>query len=1052
MRLYFTLMSTLCFMLFSYSSNIFAANHDPEPADFTPGGCEIAGELLVHDANCRGSDDGLLIVNMTEGEAPFTYHWSVEAPTDFDILIDLPPGDYSVTVTDAADCSIVFSGSITEPDILFASASATNISEPGENDGAAFATPIGGTPPFTYQWDDPNNSTIPNINNLSVGTYTVTVTDANECTSVQTVTVNPSTCGLMVTNTLSQISCFGECDGSTVALVGGGDGPYAFEWNTGAITSQISGLCEGIYTVTVTDDDGCINHSSVIVVEPDLLEVEKTVHIDLGCFGTDDGVLAVEPIGGTAPFDYQWSNGANTSMISSLPAGNYSVTVTDDGGCTASLSAVVTQAPLLELSVENTTAVDCSGASSGAAAVSATGGTGNYVYEWSNGMTGNAVDGLPAGVYAATVTDASNCTATVNVLITEPAQLTVVLDQDNDISCFGADDGSIAVDVSGGTLGYDYVWSNGATTEDLSNLPPGTYELMVTDANNCTETISAEITEPAALSLALDDLQNVSCFGVGDGSISVLTSGGTAPLSAAWSNGQTGNAVENLVPGMYQVTLTDANGCSEQLGGMITQPEPLELFATVTNVDCPSSTQGSIAVSSEGGTAPYTYLWSNGSNVNPIFSLTAGNYSVTVTDDNNCEESATVIITSLDDQPPVVFTNDVNMFLNDEGTATLSLGQVNNGSFDNCGIASMTLSQSEFDCTHVGSNTVSLIVTDQAGNSAEETFEVMISDLIAPEMTCPDDILVPACEATLDYPMPIVNDNCADVIDPVLTAGLPPGATFPEGLTVVAYSFTDGGNNSAICSFEVTVKPALEVEETVTHVTCNGDADGAISVVASSGTPDYTLAWEDGFEGTEVSNLAAGIYNLTVTDADNCDEVLNIEVMEPNPVGFEINLLVNETEGFANGLIDITPTGGVGPYIFKWSLNGEFFSDQGDISGLAAGEYTLDITDANGCLYSSDPIVIENLSNTQDIMLDTGFELMPNPSRGFIRLTFDQPLEGAGLLSVWDILGQKVIEGIDVMQGAEEMPLDCSGFSNGTYFVRLDTENGSYLRKMVVSK
>ncbi|KAA3622519.1 MAG: HYR domain-containing protein, partial [Bacteroidetes bacterium] len=422
------------------------------------------------------------------------------------------------------------------------------------------------------------------------------------------------------------------------------------------------------------------------------------------------------------------------------------------------------------------------------------------------------------------------------------------------------------------------------------------------------------------------------------------------------------------------------------------------------------------------------------------------------TDDNNCQESARVIISSLDDVPPVVFVNDVNLFLGDDGTVSLSLGQVNNGSFDNCGIASMSLSQDEFDCTHVGSNTVTLTVTDQAGNSAEETLQVMISDLIAPEMTCPEDIVVPACEAALDYPMPIVNDNCADVIDPVLTSGLPPGATFPEGLTVVSYSFTDGGNNSAICSFEVTVKPALAVEETVTHVTCNGDTDGAISVVASSGTPDYTFTWADGFSGTDVANLAAGIYNLTVTDADNCDEVLNIEVLQPDPVNFEINLLVNETEGFSNGLIDITPTGGTAPYSFKWTLNGEFFAETGDISGLAAGEYAVQIVDANNCSFQSDPIIIENLTGTEDILVDAGFEIMPNPTSGMIRITFDEPLDGEGLISVWDILGQKVLEGVELIQGTQEVPLDCTGFSNGTYFVRLDTDGGIFLRKMIVNR
>lgn len=1051
MRLIFTLMSTLC-LFFLFNSQVFAADHSHPLSKSDEVECEIAGELLVHNVSCKGNDNGILIVNMTGGTPPFSYNWSTGVPSDFDILIDLAPGDYAVTVTDADDCTLEFTATVSEPDFLFASASASNETAPGANNGSAFATPFGGTTPYTYQWDDPDNSTIPNISNLPVGDYTVTVTDANECISIQTVTVNAFGCTLNVTSSATQISCFGECDGHTGVIFGGGTAPFVIDWSTGSHASNLSNLCEGVYTVTVTDVNGCTNQNTVVIHEPDVLEVNLQNLLNLGCFGTDDGSISVQPVGGTTPYNYLWSNGQTTGTINSLGIGNYTVTVTDARGCTASLSAEITQAPLLELSVDNSQNVDCSGAATGAASVSAFGGTGNYVYNWSNGMQGSAAQGLVAGTYTVTVTDASNCTAEVNITITEPAPLSVILVSESDVSCFGAADGSAAVAVSGGTLDYNYSWSNGANVGTLQGLGPDTYTLTVSDANQCAETISVEITEPPALSLTLQEIENVSCFGAGDGSINVAVSGGTMPLTTSWSNGEAGTAISNLSPGFYQATLTDGNGCSEILGGAITQPEVLELFVTVTNVSCPSSTQGSIAVSAQGGSPNYSYLWSNGSNVNPIFGLSAGNYMVTVTDQHNCTESAQVIISSLDDEPPVVFASDVNLFLGDDGTVTLPLGQVNNGSFDNCGIASMTLSQSEFDCTNVGMNMVTLTVTDQSGNAAQETVTVLISDLIAPEMTCPPNITVPACEATLDYPMPVVIDNCADVINPVLSAGLPPGATFPTGLTVVSYSFTDGGNNSAICSFEVTVKPALVVDYAETHVSCNGGADGTISITASSGTPDYSYSWEGGFSGADAAGLTAGIYAITVSDSDACEEILSIEILEPNVLGADVDLIVDETAGSANGSIDITPTGGTGPYTYNWSFEGEFFSESGDITGLSAGDYVVEITDANGCIFLSDVITVESLTGTRLIQLDFGFNITPNPSNGLVWMTIEPALTKNAVVSVWDVLGQKVVDGLEVSPGTAQLPLDFSGCSNGTYFIRLDGEAGSFLRKLVVNK
>lgn len=1048
----FTLLGMIgLFVLFTPSNDLFA-NSNPSPENLQELNCEIAGELSIHPT-CKDTDNGIILVNMTGGTPPFVYNWSNGAPDDFDALIELSPGDYSVTITDAEDCTLELSGTVSESTFFFANAESVNVSGPGASDGSVTANPSGGAGPYNYYWNDPGNSETATVENLPVGDYTVTVIDGSDCESIQTVRVNAADCAVNVANTVIQISCFGECDGQSGVMAGGGEGPYSYEWNTGSTASHLDNLCEGLYTVSVTDSEGCVGQNTIQIIEPDLLELEiESVH-HIGCFGVNNGSITVQPIGGTAPFNYSWSNnGGASNNIEGLAIGTYSVTVVDGGGCSASISIDITQAPELVISVENNNPVDCYGAATGSAAVSASGGTGAYTFNWSNGGEGTNLEGLPAGDYTVTVTDENNCTDEISFEITEPQELTAGFLNSANVSCFGADDGFISVVTGGGTPGYAYEWSNGESDSMITGLGPDTYSLTVTDGNGCTETISMDITEPTALELTQTNLENVSCFEAGDGSIEISGSGGTMPLSFNWSNGDTGTTVDNLVPGNYTVTLADGNGCVEQLSATITEPPLLEVNTVVTNVDCPGSTQGSIAATATGGTEGYTYLWSNGSNVNPIFSLTAGDYSLTVTDANGCTVATDVTIGSLDEIAPTVFANDVNLFLGEDGTVTLPLGQVNNGSFDNCGIASMSLSITEFDCTQVGDNTVTLTVTDQSGNSSTAEVTVSVSDLIAPSMTCPENIIVPACEANVVYELPVVEDNCADAFESELVSGLPSGATFPEGLTVVSYSYTDGGNNSALCSFEVTVKPAMATEIEEQHVSCNGEHDGEISVNVTGGEPDYEYTWEGGFTGPVLESLPAGEYNLTVTDADGCANQFNFQILEPNPLSIQVDQIVDETDGQSNGSIDITPLGGTGPYTFEWLLDGEVVSTSGDLAGVPAGDYKVVVTDANGCQFTSELITVKLINGTDDVQINVGFDISPNPAGSLINLSFETEFTQLANISIWNILGQKAADGMKVSSGTRALTIDVSNLSDGTYLLRLDTKAGSYLRKFVVSR
>ena len=342
---------------------------------------------------------------------------------------------------------------------------------------------------FTYAWS--SGQVTDDVSNLAAGTYTYTVSATNGCMAVDTfIVTQPAVLNASIP--ADTITCFGDNDGSLTAITTGGVPGYGFAWNTSATASVISGLSSGNYTVTVTDANGCTTVTSQSVTEPVILTAPVTSQSDASCSGDNDGSITVSASGGTAAYAYAWApSGGTAATANGLSAGNYTVTVTDAHGCTTVTSQLVSEPSVLTATVSSQTNVTCFNANDGSISINASGGTGSYTYTWMPPVgSGATVNNLSAANYTVTITDAHGCTTVDSALITQPAE---ILPSAVAVSESMGNDGSIDLSVSGGTPGYSFSWSNGATTEDINNLPGGAYVVTITDQSGCTATFTVSV-------------------------------------------------------------------------------------------------------------------------------------------------------------------------------------------------------------------------------------------------------------------------------------------------------------------------------------------------------------------------------------------------------------------------------------------------------------------------------------------------------------------------------------------------------------------------------
>ncbi|HAA15072.1 MAG TPA: hypothetical protein DCE41_26600, partial [Cytophagales bacterium] len=737
--------------------------------DFTLSGLTISEptELTVAptpvDPTACGASDGSISLVVGGGTTPYSFLWNTGATTQN--LTGLGAGTYSVTITDSLGCTVdtaninlVEPGGIT--DVTF------DKTEPlcnGESTGSLEANPSGGTAPYTYQWFDATNTLIGTdsvLSNLAAGTYRVEVTDATLCSFSASETVNEPD-PFSITPAVTNLSSCGSDDGSITVTVTGGDGSYSYVWSSstdGSFTApdadNISSLAAGLYTVVVTDGNGCSDSLvDIQVTEPSGITLDASLVTPAGCFGEFNGAVDVSVSGGGGTLDFDWTgpNGFTSTNedIANLEAGTYILTVTDLAtGCELIESFVVTENPEIVVTPTPNNPSAC-GATDGSITLAVSGGTGPYSFLWSDGSTNQNLTGVGGGTYSVTVTDAATCSVDVlNIDLNEPGGITSLSFSRVDVNCHGDSTGSIDLTVIGGTAPFSYDWRNSSNqvvastgTEDPSALPADTYTVVVTDANSCTAMGTVTILESPDIVLA-ETVRNVSTCGLTDGRIIVEATGGAGGFTFEWKDtngvlpGETNDTLDNVGAGIYTVIVTDANLCQDSISNIIiSEPSDVTIDSSVvSDVTCFGDSNGEIALLIANGTPPYSISWTGTSQTNDtITGLTAGDYVVTITDASGCSTFQTFTVDGPEDITVTADVVDATCGL-DDGSITLTDTTGGNGGYSFFWFnADTSFSASTPNLTALAVDTYFLTMTDSLGctNSSTISFTINNDGVIA---------------------------------------------------------------------------------------------------------------------------------------------------------------------------------------------------------------------------------------------------------------------------------------------------------------------------------
>ncbi|MGP8215651.1 MAG: PKD domain-containing protein [Bacteroidia bacterium] len=603
------------------------------------------------NVTCYNDNNGTATVTVTSGTGPFTYSW---APSGGNAATasNLAPGTYTATVTNSLGCSVTSNVTITQPPQLRDSISAfTNESSCGTN-GSATVGVKGGGGIYTYSWA-PGGGNAATANNLTAGTYTVTVTDNDNCIVTANVTITkpgPLVASIAGSN---NVSCNGGSNGSVTAGITGGNSPYTYTWSNGESSAKDSLLPAGSYSVIITDATGCTITTATVITQPAALRDSMAVTIEVLCFGGNTGSVTDGTAGGTGPYNYSWNTAPAqaTQTASNLAAGSYTVDIADANGCKDSAFATITQPTPLTLAAGPFPAT-CFDSCNGLATVIPSGGTGPYTYLWSSGSTEESAKNLCAGNYSVKVTDFNGCVHDTTLTVIQPSPVSI-FDKTTTIANCNKPDGSASISDSGGTPGYTYKWSNGATTQNLTNVTPGDYCVLVIDKHGCIDTACVIVPNKPGVATQIVATTTVTCFDSANGTATDTAVGGTPPYTYKWNDGQTTSTATGLSAGIDSVVVVDANGCIDVSVATITQPPVVLASANVSSATICIGTKDTLTVGAIGGNAPYTYTWQAGNSTGtPIIVSpdTTTTYTVTTADINKCP-GAPVTVTVIVNPP-----------------------------------------------------------------------------------------------------------------------------------------------------------------------------------------------------------------------------------------------------------------------------------------------------------------------------------------------------------------------------------------------------------------
>ncbi|TAH44351.1 MAG: T9SS type A sorting domain-containing protein [Bacteroidetes bacterium] len=903
-----------------------------------PGNCNCSFAIAKQNVSCLNACDGQAVAL---GVSPYkkTYLWDTGAGTD--TLKNLCPGTYSVDFEDAIGCKRTATTSITQPALLTASATAQNATCAGGScNGTSTITVNGGTAPYSYAWS--GGQTTATVNTLCPGSHTVTITDARGC--ICSVTVNISNPGAPAVTVVSQsaVTCPGGNSGTAVVNVSGGVGPYSYQWSPfGGTSNSASGLSAGIYTLTATDQNGCQGSRSITISQPPSFS-SVTNSVSPLCFASSSGTASIQLSGGTAPYSYAWSpSGVTLANASSLPAGNYTINVTDAAGCTHSRGIVITQPSALS-NTSTVTHASCFGSSDGSAQVFVSGGVAPYSYQWTQGAgTSSAATSLAAGNYSLTITDANSCTHTNTVTVNQPSL--ILLNTSSSPAMCGGSDGTASVLASGGTGAYQYMWlPTGGTSALAQNLSAGTYTIRVTDINSCSQSAQVHVINSNGLNSVVSNKNDVSCNGGSNGSATIIASNGNPPYTYSWSpSGGTASGATGLSAGIYTVTIQDALGCINIQQVNILEPPAINFSVSTSAVSCFGGNDGSATSVVNGGTSPYSYQWlpSGGTSVSAQ-NLSAGNYSLRVTDSNACTLTQSFVL----DQPSQIqisaTSTDASCSLNN-GEITLGL----NGGVSPYSILWPVSGDTTLTLSDLFSGSYAVQITDSLNCMRAASFS--IGDTPGPGLEISSQVKV-TCNGGSDG---AVSLNTLSGTSPFNYTWSPVVSTSSSASGLFSGIYTVNVIDSIGCRDSITLlieEPApLAMILFVNDVTCAGAMNGEIFAEVGGGTLPYVYEWNPGGQSSDTAkNLGPGVYSVLVTDSNLCTATSSASITEPTALAATVISTDETCGGLCDGTAFAQLSGGTMPYRFLWC--------DGDTAAAAVnlceGMCSLTITDGNNCL------------------------------------------------------------------------------------------------------
>ena len=940
---------------------------------------------------CNGDGDGTITVSTNGGGLPpYIYHWSDDPLRTDSFATGLDPGFYQVIVNDQGTAADTVSITLTQPTALTVNLTGTDATCYDKCDGKITLTRSGGTSPYTYAWTGPDgyNSSDQNLIELCDGMYNVTVTDHHGCQNMKSKNIGqPTKIQITVTDKVNA-TCNGDCDGTIDLTVSGGSSPYTYLWSNSRTTQDLNLLCAGSYSVTVTDHSGCTeDRAGILITEPNPITIGFTSVVYNICHennGACIGEATADPSGGTPPYtDYLWKpTGQTSSHAIELCAGTHWVLVTDSHGCIDSNDVAITQPTEITLDTANQD-ISCFGLTDGIISLTPS-PPDSYTWKWEDdlGETGPVRTNLSEGWYTGIATNASWCSDTASVYISEPEVLNASIGFDS-ITCYGESDGEIRLRLATGGYGTYQFTINGGTAwqndSTFSGLPAAAYDIRIRDKTHtgCVIILNSswDLPQPAVLNATVAP-DSVTCNGESDGEITLSSpTGGSGEYDYTKDGGtnwQTSNIFSGLLPGTYDVRMRDKNhtACVVTLDATTDIYEPEVLSATVTpdSVTCNGDSDGTITISSAtGGSGHYEYSINGGTDwqAGSIFSgLTTGTYDVRMRD-----MAHTLCVITIDGslevpEPDVmsgsVGADSVTCNGDSDGVITISSATGGSGHYE-YSINGGTDWQAGSVFTGLTAGTYDVQMRDMAHTSCEVTVDgslevpepdVMSGSTGADSVTCNggSDGVITISSATggsghYEYSVNGGTDWQA-------------GSIF-SGLTTGTYDVRMRDMVHTLCV--ITIDGSLEVPEpdpmnislNTVSVTCNGASDGTITTLVSGGTLPYSYDWTgpDSYTSTDkdISGLAAGTYHLTVTDGHGCTDTSSTIVTEPNPLTIGFATTQNTCNGGAAGEIDATINGGTFPYIYTWTGPDSYTSTDEDITGLEEGTYTLVVEDAHSC-------------------------------------------------------------------------------------------------------